>query len=91
MQDRLVTRFQNNLSDRFTLLSYYLFSGSLQRFGLQFAYPSFDQTAVSDGNQTTGIYPPPSYPNGNSAMAPNVEVNLQFPRVATMPTLLGKG
>ncbi|PSS21356.1 Zinc finger, RanBP2-type protein [Actinidia chinensis var. chinensis] len=62
-----------------------------QRFGLQFAYPSFDQTAVSGGNQTTGIYPPPSYLSGSSAMAPNVQVNLQFPHVATMPTLLGKG
>ncbi|KAI8541171.1 hypothetical protein RHMOL_Rhmol08G0040700 [Rhododendron molle] len=52
--------------------------------------PLSDQIAVSGGKQT-GVYPPPSYPSRSSATEPNLPVNLQFHRVATMAMILGKG
>ncbi|KAL6993445.1 hypothetical protein U1Q18_011563 [Sarracenia purpurea var. burkii] len=61
------------------------------KLGLQYAYPSFDQVAVSGGNQTTGVHPPASSPSGSLATAPNLQVNPQLPHLAAMPTLLGKG
>ncbi|KAL6959963.1 hypothetical protein U1Q18_040112 [Sarracenia purpurea var. burkii] len=62
-----------------------------QVLGLQQSFPAFDQTAVSVGHQTTGVYTPPSYPSGSSATALNLPVNLQFAQLAATPTLLGKG
>lgn len=60
-------------------------------FGLQHAYPSFDQTAVAGGKPTTGVFHPSLYASGSSSMVPNLPTNLQFSLAAATPTLLGKG
>ncbi|CAK9157027.1 unnamed protein product [Ilex paraguariensis] len=60
-----------------------------QTLGLQQAYPGVEQIFGSVGNQTAGLYPP--YLSGNSAVASNLQVNLQLPPLPAAPTLLGKG
>ncbi|KAI8541170.1 hypothetical protein RHMOL_Rhmol08G0040700 [Rhododendron molle] len=67
-----------------------LVNRELHSFWAAECVPLSDQIAVSGGKQT-GVYPPPSYPSRSSATEPNLPVNLQFHRVATMAMILGKG
>ncbi|XAR57973.1 hypothetical protein NMG60_11026296 [Bertholletia excelsa] len=62
-----------------------------QGFGLQYAYPALNRTAVTHGNQTSSRHPPLHNLSESSGTTPNLQVPWQFPRVAVMPVLVGKG
>ncbi|GMH06537.1 hypothetical protein Nepgr_008377 [Nepenthes gracilis] len=53
------------------------------------SYPGFEQLSGSISNPQAGIYAP--YPSEGSAMAPNVQLYMRLPQLATVPTLIGKG
>nr|DAD47044.1 TPA_asm: hypothetical protein HUJ06_016981 [Nelumbo nucifera] len=62
---------------------------NLLMHGQQQPYQGFEQIGGSSGDQAPGLYTP--YPSGNFATAPILQVQMQLPQMATMPTLLGKG
>ncbi|KAH8508259.1 hypothetical protein Peur_013228 [Populus x canadensis] len=52
-------------------------------------YPSFNQMAGTNGDQSSGVYV--SYPTYSTELAPNWQAPVQIPLQLTTPALLGKG
>ncbi|KAJ6305066.1 hypothetical protein OIU78_020584 [Salix suchowensis] len=52
-------------------------------------YPSFNQMAVTIGDQSSGVHV--SYPTYSTELAPNWQAPVQIPLQLTTPALLGKG